>query len=485
MDKFTVLKDVFGFDSFRPGQEEIIDATMDTSQVGVMVVRATGSGKSLLYQIPALLFGGLNVVISPLISLMQDQVQALQAKGVRAEFYNSSLTDTEKRRIISELNFGIIDLLYIAPERFEDDNFVQILSACDVSLFAIDEAHCVSMYGDFRPAYRRLKKAIAMVKPKQVIALTATATKRTQQDIIVQLGLTSPRKFIGGFYRDNLAIEVVQCADVLGRVIDETCYFHEQGHRTGIIYSGTRKEAEAIGQILTETHELKAFVYHAGLSDKDRKQIQDEWMKKGGIIVATTAMGMGVDVPDIRFVFNTGMTGSIEDYAQMIGRAGRDGNKSYCKLYSNVRKDLWLQNFFIDTSCPPTKILKEFWEWLNKKAEKNEIIEMTQEQMADRSGVDPSLVGGCISALKHAGIVDTISRGKYSVNHYEDPKSAPINYKAIEEKRAIKTEKLKDMTKFVNNEKTCRMLMMMDYFDDRSRVEPCKKCDICLGKKYI
>jgi superfamily II DNA helicase RecQ len=341
------------------------------------------------------------------------------------------------------------------------------------------------MYGDFRPAYRRLKKAIATIKPKQVVALTATATKRTQQDICDQLGFVNPRKFIRGFYRDNLAMEIVQCDDVFNRVIDEVCYFQEKGDTTGIVYSGTRKDAEALGQILNEDHGIKTLVYHAGLGDKERKEIFEEWTKNGGNIIATSAMGMGVDVPNIRYVINTGMTGSIEDYAQMIGRAGRDGIKSFCKLYTNVRKDLWLQNFFIDTNCPPVETLKKFWSWLNALAGKNEIIEMTQEKMADRAGIEGSLVSGCMGVLKSSGISDTISRGKYSVTHYKNPNDAPINYKALEEKRKIKTEKLKDMTKFVNNTYKCRQLAMMEYFDDTTRTKPCGKCDNCLGKKHI
>jgi ATP-dependent DNA helicase RecQ len=482
--KHEILKDKFGFDSFRPGQEEIIDAVMDTSQKGILVVMATGGGKSLLYQVPSLLFGGLNIVISPLISLMQDQVQALQSKGIRAEFYNSALSEEEKRRIVSELNFGIIELLYISPERFEDENFIQVLSSCDVSLFAIDEVHCVSMYGDFRPAYRRLKKAIAAVKPKQVIALTATATQRTQHDICLQLGFDVPRKFIRGFYRDNLAMEIIQCDDVFNRVIDEVCYFQEKGDTTGIVYTGTRKDAEALGEIL-KAQGIKTFVYHAGLGDKDRKEIQEEWIKNGGNIIATNSLGMGVDVPNIRYVFHTGMTGSIEDYAQQIGRGGRDGLKSFCKLFTNVRKDLWLQNFFIDTSCPPSATVRKFWEWLNEQAEDNENIEMTQEKMAHKSGIESSLVGGCMSVLKAAGLTDTVGRGKYLVTHHRNPDDAPINYKALEDKRKIKTEKLKEMLGFVNNTKQCRMLMMMDYFNDKSRTQKCGKCDICLGKKYI
>lgn len=485
MDKYSVLKEKFGFDAFRPGQEEIIDAVMDTTQKGILIVASTGFGKSVLYQVPALLFGGLNIVISPLISLMQDQVQALQAKGVRAEFYNSALNEEEKRRILSELNFGIIELLYISPERFEDENFINILSSCDVSLFAIDECHCISQYGDFRPAYRRLKKAIAVIKPKQVMALTATATQRTQQDICEQLGFVTPRKFIRGFYRDNLAMEIVQCDDVFNRVIDEVCYFQEKGDKTGIVYTGTRKDAEALGQMFNDDHGIKTLVYHAGLGDKERKEIQEEWIKNGGNIIATNSLGMGVDVPNVRYVFHTGMPGSIEDLSQQWGRAGRDFFSSSCKLYTNVRKDLWLQNFFINTSCPPHATLKKFWEWLNALAAKNETIEMTQEKMADRAGIEGSLVGGCMAALKAAGITDTISRGKYSVTHYKNSNDAPINYKLLEEKRKIKTDKLKEMTNFVNNTYKCRQLVLMDYFNDTSRTEKCKKCDNCLGKKNI
>lgn len=484
MNKHEILKQKFGFDSFRAGQEEIIDAVMDVSQTGVLIVMPTGGGKSLLYQIPALLFGGLNIVISPLISLMQDQVQALKDKGIRAEFYNSSLTDEEKRRIVSELNFGIIEILYIAPERFEDENFIRILANSDVSLFAIDEVHCVSMYGDFRPAYRRLKKAIQAINPKQVIALTATATQRTQIDICLQLGFNVPRKFIRGFYRDNLVLDIVKCNsdDIFNRIIDEVCYYKEQGYETGIVYTGTRKDAEFLGEILNgEEYNIPTKVYHAGLTDKQRKEVLEDWIKNGGNIIATTSLGMGVDKPDIRYVIHAGLTGSIEDYAQQIGRGGRDGLPAFCKLFVNMKKDLWLQNFFIDTNCPEGETVRKFWEWLNGKSAKDDQVDLTQEQMARISGTPSSQVGGCISVLKSAGLIETIGKGKYLVTHHKNPGDANINYTALEEKRKIKVGKLKDMIYFVNNNKQCRQLMMMDYFDDKSRTAACNKCDVCLA----
>jgi ATP-dependent DNA helicase RecQ len=480
MDKFTVLKEKFGFDSFRPGQEEIIDAIMDTSRKGVLIVASTGFGKSILFQVPALLFGGLNVVISPLISLMQDQVQALQAKGIRAEFYNSALSEEEKRRIVSELNFGIIELLYIAPERFEDENFIQVLSSCDVSLFAIDEVHCISQYGDFRPAYRRLKKAIATVNPKQVVALTATATARTQEDICIQLGLETPRKFIRGFYRDNLAISVTQCTDIFDRVVDEVLYYQEIGHHTGIVYCSTRKDVDFLGELFNEKYCIKTKIYHAGLSDKERKEVQEEWITNGGNIVATSAMGMGIDLPNIRYVIHTGMTGSIEDQSQQWGRSGRDFLPSFCKLFTNVRKDIWLQNFFINMTTPPPESVKNFWEWINGLAAKNDLIHMTQEKMGEKSGVDPSHISGCISVLKASGLVELVAKGKYTVNHHSNPLTANINYQLLKEKRKIKLEKLDDMIKFINNDKECRQLQLLKYFDDKSRSIPCGSCDVCI-----
>jgi ATP-dependent DNA helicase RecQ len=482
MDKYSILKEKFGYNSFRDGQEEIIDGVMDVSKIGVLTVAPTSFGKSLCFQIPALLFGGLNIVISPLISLMQDQVKALKAKGIQAEFYNSTLSEPEKEAVINQLQLGTIELLYVAPERFEDTAFVNILERCNVSLFAVDEAHCVSQYGDFRPSYRKIRRAIEAVNPKQVVALTATATKRTQQDISAQLGFTSPRKFIKGFYRDNLHIEIVQCANgtIFDSIIEDLEEHHRKGETTGIVYTNTRKDAEALGAILNgDDYGIKSLIYHGGMKDEERKQILDEWLKNGGNIIATNSLGMGVDVPNIRYILLAGMTGSIEDFAQQIGRAGRDGNISSCIMYVNMKKDLWLQNFFINTTCPPSYTVKKFWEWINDAAKKKSKIEMTQEKMEYLSGIEKGTVGGCMGVLKAAGLVDSIEKGVYEVNHFDNPDEAPINYQFLEQKRKIKTDKLDEMKKYVNNDRKCRQLMMLDYFDDTSRIEPCHNCDIC------
>jgi len=489
MDKYSVLKEKFGFDTFREGQEEVIDAIMDTSKKGILSVMATGKGKSITFQIPALLFGGLNIVISPLISLMQDQVQALKAKGIAAEFYNSSLNETEKRDILNSLNFGMIELLYVAPERFEDDSFTSVLQSCNVNLFVIDEAHCVSQYGDFRPSYRRLRRAIESINPVQVAAFTATATKRTQADICRQLGFVSPKKFIKGFYRDNLNLEInanMAGKDMFQRVIDDIIAFREDGIKTGIVYTATRKDAEALGALLSEEqYGIKNFVYHGGQTDAIRKEVLEKWMTEGGIAVATNSLGMGVDKGDIGFIIHLGMTGCVEDYAQQVGRGGRNGEEAHCIMYSNLKKELWLQNFFINGTCPPSYVVRKFWEWINNESRKHKDnkIELTQEQMEQISGIEKGTVGGCISVLKTAGLVETLKKGEYSVNYHTNPHTANINYPALEEKRKIKTDKLADMVAFLNNKTQCRQLALMDYFDDKSRTEPCGKCDICIKNK--
>ena len=486
MDKLEVLKETFGFDSFRNGQDEIIDSITNGNN-GVLVTMATGGGKSLLYQIPAIMSPNLTLVISPLISLMKDQVDFLKSKGVLAEFYNSSLSEVDKRNIVHKLKNQQIKLLYVAPERFEDQYFIPfILETNQVDYFAVDEAHCISSIGhDFRPTFRMLSSAIDLLKPKQVIALTATATTIVQQDICDKLNIPLAKRFIKGFYRDDLSIGIVKCHPKTrnNRVVQLADQYIKAGVKTGIIYCGTRTLTEEIAfelddlQVKTDTN---IYVYHAGLKDSERINTQNAWMKNDGIVVATIAFGLGIDKPNVRFVIHNGLPGSIEGYYQEIGRASRDGKGADCVLFYESPKDENLQRFFIDMSNPPAYSLNSLWEWMLEEADDDGLINKTQKQMQDSiKHMNGCHVGGCISKFKKNNFVETIKRGKYKINKTKNIRK-DFDFEDIQIKRKMKLETLKYIIDFANNEKKCRMLQILEYFGD-SHKDRCEKCDVCIS----
>ena len=485
MDKYTVLKETFGFDSFRSPQGEIIDSMFEDATKGILAVMPTSAGKSLLYQLPSLLMDGLTIVVSPLISLMKDQVDSLKSKKIPAEFYNSSMTEPEKRSVMSKIINQELKLLYVAPERFGDANFTQWLKTTNnISLFAVDEAHCISTQGhDFRPSYRLLNDAITYLEPDKVIALTATATKRVQTDICKQLNMTSAKKFISGFYREDLTIKIRRVHESMkvDAIVKDVKDFITNGHTTGIIYAPTRKLAETLTEDLKSVS-IPCTFYHAGLSDKLRELIQNNWFKNSGIIVATVAFGMGIDKPDVRFVLHIGMPSSLENYYQEIGRASRDGKGATCITYTDVEKDKNLQKFFIDMSYPPRKEIIRFWDWARKFA-KNGLIQKTQKEMGDecKAFMKEYYVAGCISKLREGGLIETVAKGKYLIKSDLDVYKQ-IDFEQHEIKRDAKFITLQEIVQFVSERDGCRMLHILEYFDDYSRLSTCKKCDVCLNE---
>ncbi|MFW6233316.1 MAG: RecQ family ATP-dependent DNA helicase [Nanoarchaeota archaeon] len=339
----ALLKQYFGYDDFRPLQKEVIQNILQKRDSFVLM--PTGGGKSLCYQIPALNFDGLTLVISPLISLMKDQVDSLKTNGINAEYINSSLSQHEIIEIKNKIYKKEVKILYIAPERFALESFRNFLLTLEIDLIAIDEAHCISEWGhDFRPDYGNLKllKTIFPITP--VIALTATATKRVREDIINQLSLDNPKKFISSFNRENLNLIVMRKKNTFSKILN---LIEKHKNEPSIIYCFSRKDTERIANELRENG-YKALPYHAGLSNEIRKQNQDLFIKdKINIIVATIAFGMGIDKPDVRLIIHHTFSKSIEGYYQEIGRAGRDGLSSDCVLFYS-RGDRRKHNFFID-----------------------------------------------------------------------------------------------------------------------------------------
>ena len=328
-----VLKDVFGYDSFRPGQREIIDAVLAGQDcVGVM---PTGSGKSLTYQVPAIALGRFALVVSPLIALMKDQVDALAEAGVSATFLNSTLSFDERRERIAEIGAGKHRLVYAAPEGLEA-SVGRLLSEVKPSLIAIDEAHCISEWGhDFRPAYRNLSSLKRRFGNVPLLALTATATPQVTRDIVQQLGMRAPKLFRGSFFRKNLRIATFQKGDSLGRTTREAIASLVQARHgeSGIVYCLSRKSTEETADYLKEQG-CKATCYHAGLSPEQRAKAQDAFRNDDvDVVVATIAFGMGIDKSNVRYVIHRDLPKSVEGYYQEIGRAGRDGAPSDCVLF--------------------------------------------------------------------------------------------------------------------------------------------------------
>jgi len=415
-----LLKIHFGYDSFRPGQEAAIDNII--SGRDTVVVLPTGGGKSLIYQLPALVFDGITLVISPLIALMKDQVDSLEKVGIPSTFINSSISTQEVDRRLDAVKAGEIRIVYIAPERFYNQDFIKRLKDLKVSLFAIDEAHCISQWGhDFRPSYVRLKDAIKSTGSPTVVALTATATPEVRDDISRQLGLVDPETVITGFSRPNLHFAVVPAAS--GQKIENILNFLTTNHDLGreIIYTGTRAKADEILEVLID-HDIKAVVYHAGMDPLSRDWVQEQFMSGDAqVVVATNAFGLGINKTNIRFVIHHDMPGTIEAYYQEAGRAGRDGKASYCLLFYN-QQDRYLREFFIKGDNPAPEMIIEIYSFLLQRASlelnTSDTIMLTYAEIAQNlsDSLPEMAIGTSLKILEREGY---ISRPKEkSANSY-------------------------------------------------------------------
>ena len=338
------LKAVFGYDSFRPGQESVINAVLEGRDI--LAVMPTGAGKSLCYQVPAMLLSGITLVISPLISLMQDQVNALNEAGVNAAFINSSLSEKVINETFKNAVNGYYKILYVAPERLMSEVFISFAKSVEISMITVDESHCISQWGqDFRPSYMDIAEFINILGKRPIIsAFTATATQNVREDIICSLGLSDPYFLVTGFDRENLFFQVDKPQNKERFILD---YIERHRGESGIIYCATRKNVDSLYTLLRKQH-ISVARYHAGMSNEERKQMQDDFVfDYTSIVIATNAFGMGIDKSNVRFVIHYNMPSSMENYYQEAGRAGRDGLNSECILLFSPQ-DIIINRFLLE-----------------------------------------------------------------------------------------------------------------------------------------
>jgi len=472
------LQKYFGFDRFRPGQEEAIQSILEGQDT--LVVMPTGSGKSLCYQLPALMLSGLTLVVSPLIALMKDQVDFLRSMGLAATFINSSIpAETQNERLRQVLD-GKVKILYVAPERFRIAGFQQILEKLSVSLFAVDEAHCISLWGhDFRPDYLLLKDVVEELGRPTVAALTATATRRVQKDIVAKLDLKKPKSVITGFNRPNLTFRVFPTFgdydkfSQINRMITERI-------GSAIIYVGTRKQAEMVSAYLNEVRNIRALHYHAGLPEHVRSETQNKFMSNQiQVIVATNAFGMGVDKPDIRLVLHWAIPGTLEAYYQEAGRAGRDGKRSGCVLLYDPQ-DKSLQEWFIDNDAPDYSELLNIYYTIKSLANDNHVFVRMMDLQEILGTHDVNIRVG-LKYLENSDAIKNLGEtaGRLSLQLLPlDMEKVARTAEMIEERREHKYSMLYQMITYAES-RQCRRQILLDHFGDKSKPEAIICCDNC------
>ncbi|HEX8432253.1 MAG TPA: ATP-dependent DNA helicase RecQ, partial [Longimicrobium sp.] len=377
-DAREVLHRFWGYPDFRPGQDQAVRNVLAGGDS--LTIMPTGGGKSLCYQVPAMLLPGLTLVVSPLISLMKDQVDALEAAGVPATFINSSLSPDEQSMRLMAAERGDVKLLYVAPERFDGERFTRRLAGLNISLLAVDEAHCVSEWGhDFRPSYLRLGEVRRQIGNPPIAALTATATGEVQRDIVRQLALDDPATLVTGFDRRNLVWHVLRAKNDSEK--DRLLLKLLRGREgSAIVYASTRKNVDALTALLRGTG-VNAVGYHAGIPDLERKRIQERFMTgEAPAVVATNAFGMGIDKSDVRIVVHYNMPGNLEAYYQEAGRAGRDGGPADCVLL-HAYSDRFTHEFFIETANPPRRSVEAVMEAVRRGADVSGVCSLSPQEL--------------------------------------------------------------------------------------------------------
>ena len=478
------LQEVFGFEDFLDGQETVINEILSGRDGSV--VMPTGGGKSLCYQLPALCREGVTLVVSPLIALMKDQVDALEERGVAVTLINSTLTWNEQKERLDGMKSGAYRLVYIAPERFRASSFMSALSDVKIEMVAIDEAHCLSQWGhDFRPDYMRLGKALEKMGRPQCVALTATATPIVREDIRGVLNLREPFESISGFERPNLSFTITPVEKVaqkygrLKKVLAE--------NKTGIVYCATRKKVEEVAETI-HSWGLKCIAYHGGMSDQEREDTQNAFIsRKADIAVATNAFGMGIDRSDVRFVVHFEIPGSVEAYYQEAGRAGRDGEASVCELLFNYA-DTRTQEFFIDGVNPGPGMIRDVYQFFLNEADDSYEVHRTLDEVKEAIGAKNGMaVGAALGALIRGRWVERFdvpgmrAKGTRLLKPDVLTRDLTLDEAALEEKERRDREKLEKMVQLCYAN-TCRQQWVLEYFGEVD-APVCGSCDVCRGEE--
>ncbi len=462
-----LLQSAFGYSSFRPNQEAVCRATVEGQDV--LLVMPTGSGKSLCYQLPGIARGGTTLVVSPLIALMEDQAAKLKERNFAVDAIHSGRDRAASRQACLNYLAGRLQFLFIAPERLGVSGFPEMLAKRKPSLIAIDEAHCISQWGhDFRPDYRMLGQYLPTLRPAPVIALTATATPLVQKDIVEQLRLAKAARFIHGFRRDNIAIEVVEIAPSQRAALARDILMDES-RRPAIVYTPTRKQAEAVTEEICRDYAAAA--YHAGLDAGRRRRVQEDFLRgELEVIVATVAFGMGIDKPDVRTVIHTGLPGSLEGYYQEIGRAGRDGMASRAILMQSYA-DRHTHDFFFQRDYPDVAVLDEVFAQLTASP-------IEKEGLRERLRMNPEQLDKALEKLwLHSGA---------ALDYEERATRGDGQWRALYLARGDQKAAQIDLMMRYARCAECRMSTLVRHFENSADEESlCGMCDFCAPAKCV